>query len=122
MAGDVYVRRLITNQQLTDRLITYCGKWARHVTQYYISPRTPMLTGETRSTLTEKVQGTAGGNVSIIWYASGAAEFLEDVKSHPIHIAAIQNFTTPNTEAPFLRPNVERATPTMKEAIKEAFS
>jgi len=114
------VIRRVSDRQFLDRGRAAADRWAKHVTQYYIRPRTPMLTGELRASLDQRVNVTAAKNISITWYARAPhAEFLEDVEKHGAHIAAIRNFTTPNTEAPFLRPNVERAMPTVREAVRE---
>lgn len=119
----VRVIRLKTDDQFLDKARTVCLKWAPHVTNYYIRPKTPMLTGELQASLDQKVNVTAGKNISIVWYARAEhAKYLEDVKRYGRHIASIRRFTTPHTEAPFMVPNIERAMPSIREAVAEIFS
>lgn len=121
MAG-VTVKRLITDRQFTDRGIKFIGQWAEDVTRLYIRPKTPMDTGELRASLGQVVRATMNKDISVLFYAEAPhAEYLEDVDAHGAHIAAIVNFTTPGTEAPFLKPNVERAAPTIAEAVARMF-
>jgi len=114
------VIRKISDRQLLDRALTAAQKWGKWVTTYYILPRTPMRTGELRLSLDDQQRITTGKNISMTWYArADHAKYLEDVKRFGAHIAAIQNFTTPDTEAPFLLPNIKRAMPTIRKVIEE---
>jgi len=124
MAGVKKVRviRKISNREFLKRGVTYVGRWASHVTKYYIAPRTPFLTGELRGSLDDRTRATPAGNISIVWYARAPhAPYLEDEKQYGRHIAAIRNFTTPGTEAPFMLPNIKKAMPVIRKAMAEMF-
>jgi len=117
------VIRHIPDKHFIDRGLTACNTWAKRTIDSYVRPRTPMLTGELRESLDYRVSATSAKNISIVWYARAQhAEYLEDVKKYGAHIAAIRNFTTPGTEAPFLLPNIERGMPTFRRAIQEMFA